>query len=61
MNTYQVTTEERTYNAIESVHQFIYKVRVNWEDFSAIKCVFEWTNSMGWVKVDPMYWIENYS
>lgn len=61
MNTYQVTTEERTYNAIEGVYHFIRTVRGNWGDFSAIKSVFEWVDGKGWVKIDPMYWIENYS
>lgn len=57
MTTFSVSTEERTYNSVDSVQQFI-KIRKNWGDWSEIQSVHEWKNGQGWVKRDSKEWVE---
>ena len=61
MITYNVTTEQGTYNSVNSVYHFIHTVRPNNLDWTEIQSVFEWVNGQGWQKVEPMDWVENHS
>ena len=57
MKTYSITTEERTYNSVNSKNHF-QQVRDNWSDNSKVTRAFVWDNILGeWIaQKAPLHW-----